>query len=65
MAGALGLALAGPRIYAAGPVDEPFLNREGRRGAGPHDVDRALRLLGAASLMHGAAWLALAIAVAA
>ncbi|MGX1099001.1 adenosylcobinamide-phosphate synthase CbiB [Amorphus sp. MBR-141] len=43
-AGALGIALAGPRVYASGPVDDPFLNPEGRRDPGAHDVARALRL---------------------
>jgi adenosylcobinamide-phosphate synthase len=51
MAGALGLALAGPRVYAAGKVDEPFLNASGRRLARAIDIARALRVMvGAAAL---------------
>jgi adenosylcobinamide-phosphate synthase len=63
MAGALGLALAGPRVYAAGPVDEPFLHAEGRRDAGPADIDRALRVMIAASLLHAAGYGLIALLV--
>ena len=35
MAAALGLALAGPRRYGPRLVDDPFLNPQGRRDAGP------------------------------
>lgn len=59
MAGALGLALGGPRLYAAGPVEEPFLNGEGRRDANPADIGRALRVLVAAGFAHGALYGAL------
>ena len=52
MAGALGIALAGPRLYASGPVDDPYLNREGR-GATPGDITRALRVMVAAAVLHG------------
>jgi len=48
MAGALGLALAGPRRYASGVVDDPYLYAEGRREAKPRDIDRALRVMLAA-----------------
>jgi adenosylcobinamide-phosphate synthase len=52
MAGALGLALAGPRQYADRFVPDEFLNAEGRVNATPDDISRALRLLvGACSLM--------------
>jgi adenosylcobinamide-phosphate synthase len=61
MAGALGLALGGPRLYAAGPVDEPFLNAEGRRDSGSGDIGRALRVLVAAALLQGLAYVALAL----
>jgi adenosylcobinamide-phosphate synthase len=44
MAGALGVALAGPRIYGARRVDDPFLHAEGRV-ADILDIARALRLL--------------------
>ncbi|WP_020175168.1 adenosylcobinamide-phosphate synthase CbiB [Methyloferula stellata] len=43
-AGALGLALAGPRQYAGQVVDDPFLNPQGRM-ATPDDISRALHLL--------------------
>ncbi len=44
MAGALDLALAGPRVYAGVAVFEAMLNAAGRRSAGPADIDRALTL---------------------
>ena len=43
MAGALGLALAGPRHYADGDVDDPWLG-DGTARATPADIVRALRL---------------------
>ncbi len=50
MAGALGLALAGPRQYGGETVDDSWLG-DGRRDAGPADIRRALRLyLGAGAL---------------
>jgi adenosylcobinamide-phosphate synthase len=45
MAGALGVALAGPRRYGARLVDDPFLNAEGSTGATLDDIRRALRVL--------------------
>jgi adenosylcobinamide-phosphate synthase len=45
MAGALGLALAGPRIYGGTTVDDPFLNAEGRQAATPEDIGRALKVM--------------------
>jgi len=47
MAGALGLRLAGPRRYAEGLIDDPYLNTDGRDAA-PADIRRALRMLVAA-----------------
>lgn len=44
MAGALGVKLAGPRRYAEGLVDDPYLNADGR-DAKPTDIRRALRML--------------------
>jgi len=61
MAGALGLALAGPRRYGARRVDDPFLHGEGRREAMPADIRRALRILVGACL--GLAGLIMAIAL--
>lgn len=61
-AGALGLALAGPRHYASGTVDDPFLNAEGRHNPTARDVTRALRLFTAICVLQGAIYLVLAIA---
>jgi adenosylcobinamide-phosphate synthase len=63
MAGALGIALGGPRVYAAGPVTEPFLNAPGRRDAGPDDIKRALRVMVAACVLHGLVLVLLAVVV--
>ncbi len=53
-AGALGLALAGPRQYGAEKVDGPMLNAAGRRDAGADDIDAALVLFWSTmSLMTG------------
>lgn len=43
-AGALGLALAGPRQYGAEKVEGPMLNNEGKRDANADDIDAALQL---------------------
>ena len=43
MAGALGLKLAGPRVYGETLVDDAFMG-SGRREAGAADIRRALRL---------------------
>ncbi|MDP3546414.1 MAG: cobalamin biosynthesis protein, partial [Phreatobacter sp.] len=63
MAGALGLALAGPRRYGARLVDDPYLNPEGRRDAGPADIRRALRVFVGAAMVVGAAVLIGAVAL--
>jgi adenosylcobinamide-phosphate synthase len=42
MAAALGISLGGPRIYAGDIADEPFMNDDGRKDAGPDDIDAAL-----------------------
>ena len=61
MAGALGLALAGPRRYAEELVADPWLG-DGTPFARPADIIRALRLYGYACLLLTAlifgAWLA-------
>src|SRR5690606_24549822 len=44
MAGALGLALAGPRSYGGVLVDDVFMGEGGRREADSIDIRRALRL---------------------
>jgi adenosylcobinamide-phosphate synthase len=58
-AGALGLALAGPRRYGERIVDDAFLNAEAGKAATPDDIGRALHLLIAACLLQGAAYVAL------
>jgi len=63
MAGALGLALAGPRRYGDHSVDDPFLNAEARKDAIPGDIDRALDLLTAACVLEAAIYAALALVV--
>jgi adenosylcobinamide-phosphate synthase len=55
MAGALGLSLAGPRVYAGVRVDDTFMG-DGRREATASDIRRALLLYQAACL---AGWLVL------
>ena len=57
MAGALGLRLAGPRVYGTVRVDDAWMG-EGRVEAGPEDVERAL------ALYRTACGLLLALAVA-
>ena len=56
MAGALGLKLAGPRIYGEETVDDAFMG-EGRREATAGDVRAALRIFLAACAVQ---WLSLA-----
>lgn len=46
MAGALGLALAGPRSYGGVMVDDVHMGEGGRREATPSDIRRALTLYG-------------------
>src|SRR5579864_1029537 len=43
MAGALGLSLAGPRVYGGVKIDDAMMG-DGRRDAAPADIRRALRL---------------------
>ncbi|MEM7046072.1 MAG: adenosylcobinamide-phosphate synthase CbiB [Pseudomonadota bacterium] len=45
LAAALGLALAGPRRYNGDTVDGAWMNREGRREAGPDDIAQGLIIL--------------------
>ena len=44
IAGALGLALAGPRVYGGVPVNDAFMGDDGRREANAKDIRRALAL---------------------
>ena len=61
MAGALGLALAGPRRYGERIVDDVFLNAEARKEATSDDIGRALNLLIAACLLQAVTYAALAL----
>jgi adenosylcobinamide-phosphate synthase len=60
MAGALGIAIAGPRVYAEGAVNDPYLNAEGRTAA-PDDIGRALRVFVAACVWQTTIYAALAL----
>jgi adenosylcobinamide-phosphate synthase len=51
MAGALGLALAGPRVYDGVTVDDAFMGEGGRRDATSADIRRALGLYRAVDLL--------------
>jgi adenosylcobinamide-phosphate synthase len=59
MAGALGLRLAGPRVYGEEMVDDAFMG-DGTREATAADIRRALRMYRAACVMP---WLLLAVAL--
>lgn len=63
MAGALSLALAGPRRYGARVVADPFLNEAGRAEAEPADIGRALRVMLAACVLHAALYAGLGLAL--
>ncbi|MEM7776539.1 MAG: adenosylcobinamide-phosphate synthase CbiB [Pseudomonadota bacterium] len=54
MAGVLGLALAGPRIYEGVQVDDSWLNPRGRQRATPDDIARCLTVYWASLIAHGA-----------
>ena len=58
MAGALGLRLAGPRVYGTTRVDDAWMG-DGRTEAGPGDLDRALALYRTACALQIAAYLLL------
>lgn len=51
MAGALGLALAGPRRYGGTLIDDALMGHGGRRDANASDIRRALRLYWTADLL--------------
>lgn len=59
MAGALGIALAGPRIYGGQLTDDPFLNDGARAAATPDDIRRATRVLIAVCVLQAAIYAAL------
>lgn len=60
MAGALGLALAGPRKYRENQVNDPWIG-DGRARATPKDINRALYVFIAACLINGLVVAALAL----
>jgi adenosylcobinamide-phosphate synthase len=60
MAGALGIALSGPRVYAEGVANEPYLNADGRM-AEPNDIGHALRVYAAACALEVLIYAALAL----
>jgi adenosylcobinamide-phosphate synthase len=65
MAGALGLALAGPRVYGGVRIEDAFMG-EGRRDAASTDIRAALALYRRADailigLVSGAALLVIAL----
>ncbi len=45
MAGALGVALSGPRVYDGQLTADSFVNANGRKDLGPADIDRAIKVL--------------------
>lgn len=51
MAGALGLVLAGPRIYGGVKVEDSFMGEGGRRDTGAADIRRALKLYRIADML--------------
>ncbi len=59
MAGALGFALAGPRIYGETMVDDVYMG-DGRRDLSAGDIRRALRLYRIACIIQGSIIIALA-----
>ena len=63
MAGALGIAIAGPRVYATGPVFDAFVNEEGRKDLHPGDIADSLRLFVAACAVQWAFCAALAVSL--
>jgi len=63
MAGAFGLALAGPRRYGGQVVDDAWMNAGGRIAATPDDIGNALRMLVAGSAVIAVLVAAVGVAV--
>lgn len=61
MAAALGVALAGPRVYHGVAVREPMINAAGRRGAGVADIEAGLGMFRRACTLLAVFVLVLAI----
>jgi adenosylcobinamide-phosphate synthase len=62
MAGALGIAIGGPRVYSGARVDDPWMNVGGRTEANPDDIAASLRLLLVACAVHAALVAAVGVA---
>jgi len=62
MAGALGLKIAGPRLYGSEMVDDAYMG-DGRREATAEDIRRALRVYRVAAMIEGTVVVALAMMV--
>ncbi len=62
MAGALGLKIAGPRLYGTEMVEDAYMG-DGRREANTKDIRRALRVYRVAAVIEGVVVIALAIMV--
>lgn len=63
MAGALDIALAGPRSYAGEQVMEPMQNSAGRKNIGPTDIDSAIEVFWAACTVLAVVTAILALAM--
>jgi adenosylcobinamide-phosphate synthase len=61
MAGALGIALSGPRRYAEGEANEPWLNEEARKDATAKDIGQALKLFVAACALQAVIYASLSL----
>ncbi|QND53520.1 cobalamin biosynthesis protein [Phyllobacterium sp. 628] len=59
MAGAIDVALAGPRVYGGVVANEPMLNGAGHRDVGADDIDAALRVYSVATALFMAVLLVL------
>ena len=62
MAGALGLKIAGPRLYGTEMVEDAYMG-DGRREANTKDIRRALRVYRVAAVIEGVVMIALAMMV--
>ncbi|MBB4302576.1 adenosylcobinamide-phosphate synthase [Rhodobium orientis] len=60
-AGALDIALAGPRVYAGVVIDDDFVNDSGKKELADGDLNRALGLFAAASVFHAGIYAVLMI----
>ena len=63
MAGALDIALAGPRVYAGEQVMEPMQNSAGRKNIGPTDIDAAIEVFWSACTVLSAVVIGLSLSI--